>query len=174
MSPTPTLVERNDPGHSKSSSTLAWKLRKACHRSPKLTEAQKSARAAAEPRRKEILARALRIKTVENSPVNEQQLRVLRMVFDEITKYPRDSWIAILAVIIGRSFAQVKHWFSNERQKNKSGETVDWYNDLGEKIRVRPMCVELCDEFSDEFFEDVVMVFNFTSTRRLHWVENDD
>ncbi|KAJ3803422.1 hypothetical protein GGU11DRAFT_6009 [Lentinula aff. detonsa] len=165
MSPTPTLVDRSD------GSPVSWKARKACHRSPKVTEAQKCARVAKEPRRKEVLARALRIKTVENSPVNEQQYRVLRMVYDEITKYPKDNWIAIVAVVIHRSFAQVKHWFSNERQKNKSGETIDWHNELGEKIRVRPMAIELCEQWSDEFFENVVMVYNFKSFKLLHWVE---
>ncbi|KAJ3886715.1 hypothetical protein GG344DRAFT_81445 [Lentinula edodes] len=165
MSPTPTLVDRSD------GSPVSWKARKTCHRSPKVTEAQKCARAAKEPRRKEVLARALRIRTVENSPVNEQQFRVLRMVYDEITKYPKDHWIAIVAVIIHRSFAQVKHWFSNERQKNKSGETMDWHNELGEKIRVRPMAIELCEQWSDEFFENVVMVYNFKSLKLLHWVE---
>ncbi|KAJ3771436.1 hypothetical protein FB446DRAFT_690793 [Lentinula raphanica] len=164
MSPTPTLVDRGD------GSPISWKAKKACHRSPKVTEAQKCARAAKEPRRKEFLARALRIKTVENSPVNEQQYRVLRMVYDEITKYPKDHWIAIIAVIIQRSFAQVKHWFSNERQKNKAGETMDWHNELGEKIRIRPMAIELCEQWSDEFFENVVMVYNFKSLKSLHWV----
>jgi len=170
MSPTPTLVDRSDAS-SAGSPVSSWKDRKACHRSPKVSEAQKCARAAKEPRRKEVLARALLIKTVENSPVNEQQLRVLRMVYDEITKYPKDHWIAIIAVVIHRSFAQVKHWFSNERQKNKSGETIDWINEVGEKLRVRPLAVELCENWSDEFFEDVVMVYNFKAHRLLHWVD---
>jgi hypothetical protein len=91
------------------------------------------------------------------------------MVYDEITKYPKDSWVAIIAVIIHRSFAQVKHWFSNERQKNKSGDTVDCFNDLGEKIRVRPMVLH--EQWTDEFFESVVMIYNFKSHRSLHWVE---
>jgi len=93
------------------------------------------------------------------------------MVYDEITKYPKDHWIAILAVVIHRSFAQVKHWFSNERQKNKSGDTIDCINELGEKLRVRPLAVKLCENWSDEFFEDVVMVYNFKSHRLLHWVD---
>jgi len=171
MSPTPTLVDRSDAGSTSSSPVSSWKVRKACHRSPKISEAQKCARAAKEPRRKEVLGRALLIKTVENSPVNDQQLRVLRMVYDEITKYPKDHWIAILAVVIHRSFAQVKHWFSNERQKNKSGDTIDCINELGEKLRVRPLAVKLCETWSDEFFEDVVMVHNFKSHRLLHWVD---
>jgi hypothetical protein len=165
LSPTPTLVERSDL------CPISSKARKSCHRSPKVTEAQKSARAAAEPRRKQILARALRIKTVENSPVNEQQLRVLRMVFDEITKYPKDSFIAILSCIIHRSYGQTKNWFSNERCKNKSGESIDWCNNLGEKIRLRPMAIQLREEWSDEVFEEFVMVYNYTSTKRIHWVD---
>lgn len=80
MSPTPTLVDRSDAGSTSSSPVSSWKVRKACHRSPKISEAQKCARAAKEPRRKEVLGRALLIKTVENSPVNDQQLRVLYVV----------------------------------------------------------------------------------------------
>ena len=60
------------------------------------------AKAAKEPRRREVYARSIRIKTTENSPVNDRQLRVLRMVYDEITKYPRDHWIALIAVVINR------------------------------------------------------------------------
>ncbi|KAK7468714.1 hypothetical protein VKT23_003217 [Stygiomarasmius scandens] len=143
VSPTPTLTSR----------------------SSKVSAAQKCAKAAKEPRRKELYARAHRIKSTENSPVNDRQLRVLRMVYDEITKYPKDHWISIIAVVINRSFNQVKHWFSNERQKNKSGDVVETFTDTGEKIRVRPLALELCPDWTDEFFEDVLLIFNFRVIR---------
>ncbi|THV06010.1 hypothetical protein K435DRAFT_773508 [Dendrothele bispora CBS 962.96] len=89
------------------------------------------------------------------------------MVYDEITKYPKDHWIALIAVVINRSFNQVKHWFSNERQKNKTGDIVETFTDIGEKIRVRPLALELCPDWTDEFFEDVLLVFNFRIIRAL-------
>lgn len=53
-------------------------------------------------RQKENLARAMRIKSLENSPVNDRQLRVLRMVYDEITMYPSEPWMALLAIALHR------------------------------------------------------------------------
>jgi IS4 transposase len=44
-------------------------------------------------RRKELMDKANRIKSLENSPVNERQLSVLRMIYDEITMYPCESWM---------------------------------------------------------------------------------
>jgi hypothetical protein len=53
-------------------------------------------------RQKENLARATRIKSLENSPVNDRQLSVLRMVYDEITMYPSEPWMALLAIALHR------------------------------------------------------------------------
>ncbi|KAF5375054.1 hypothetical protein D9758_000451 [Tetrapyrgos nigripes] len=163
VSPTPTLVGDHT---SPSKPRYSPEPKKAC-RSSKISAAQKSAKAAKEPRRRELYSRSLQIKSTENSPVNDRQLRVLRMVYDEITKYPKDHWIALIAVIINRSFNQVKHWFSNERQKNKAGDIVETFTDIGEKIRVRPLALQLCPAWSDEFFEDVLLVFNFRVLRTL-------
>ncbi|KAF9270058.1 hypothetical protein L218DRAFT_952256 [Marasmius fiardii PR-910] len=147
--------------------------RKACHKSSKPTTSQKCAKAAIQPHRQEIMNRALRIKTVENSPANPRQLRVLRMVYDEITNYPKEHWMALIAIVIHRSFNQVKHWFSNERQKNKGGVFINWKTDLGENIRVRPMAVELSSEWSDELFEAALMIFHFRLIKLLREEEND-
>ncbi|ESK98032.1 hypothetical protein Moror_468 [Moniliophthora roreri MCA 2997] len=148
--------------------------RKPCHVSPKLTFAQKRAKEAAQPRRQETIRRAQRIKTVENSPVNPRQLRVLRMVYDEITNYPKEHWMAFIAIVIHRSFNQVKHWFSNERQKNKTGEYVTWRTELGENIRMRPSAVNLCSEWTDELFESTVMVYHFRLVRISRWEEQNE
>ncbi|KAG7099039.1 hypothetical protein E1B28_000919 [Marasmius oreades] len=148
--------------------------RKACHKSSKPTSLQKCAKAAIQPHRQEIMNRALRIKTVENSPANPRQLRVLRMVYDEITNYPKEHWMALIAIVIHRSFNQVKHWFSNERQKNKGGDFVNWKTNLGENIRVRPMAVELSSEWSDELFEAALMIFHFRLMKLLRWEEEND
>jgi hypothetical protein len=53
-------------------------------------------------RRKELLDKAKKIKSLENSPVNERQLSVLRMIYDEITMYPCESWMVLVAIIIHR------------------------------------------------------------------------
>ncbi len=53
-------------------------------------------------RRKELLDKAKKIRSLENSPVNERQLSVLRMIYDEITMYPCESWMVLVAIIIHR------------------------------------------------------------------------
>ena len=53
-------------------------------------------------RRKELMDKASKIKSLDNSPVNERQLLVLRMVYDEITMYPCESWMVLIAIIINR------------------------------------------------------------------------
>ncbi|KAL0578604.1 hypothetical protein V5O48_003395 [Marasmius crinis-equi] len=148
--------------------------RKACHKSPKPTYHQKRAKAAVQPHRQEIVNRASKIKTVENSPANPRQLRVLRMVYDEITNYPKEHWMALIAIVIHRSFNQVKHWFSNERQKNKGGDCIPWKTNLGENIRIRPLARDLSSEWSDELFEATLMVFHFRLIKLLRWEEEND
>ena len=54
-------------------------------------------------KRQELLQKATKIKSLDNSPANEHQLLVLRMVFDEITMYPCESWMVLIAIIIRRS-----------------------------------------------------------------------
>src|SRR6266545_2595870 len=53
-------------------------------------------------RRKDLMDKANKIKSLENSPVNERQLSVLRMIYDEITMYPCESWMVLVAIIIHR------------------------------------------------------------------------
>ncbi|KAF8973563.1 hypothetical protein BDZ97DRAFT_1751594 [Flammula alnicola] len=86
-------------------------------------------------RRKELLEKAIKIKSLDNSPVNERQLLVLRMVYDEITMYPCESWMVLIAIVINRAYKQVKNWFSNERQKNRVGESIPVETEDGDKVR---------------------------------------
>ncbi|KAJ6509373.1 hypothetical protein C8R47DRAFT_1035927 [Mycena vitilis] len=120
-------------------------------------------------RRKELMDRACCINSLSNSPANECQLFVLRTVFDEITMYPSEPWLVLIAVVLHRSLRQVKNWFSNERQKNRWGDVVCTRTDLGERLRLRPSALELCDQWSDAFFEEVLMIINYRTTRRLQW-----
>jgi len=108
-----------------------------------------------------MIEKAKKISSLDNSPANDRQLHVLRMVYDEITMYPNEPWMAILAIIIQRSFKQVKNWFSNERQKRGTGEDTHVTSSSGDRIRVRPMTLKNCKDWSDEWFEEVVMVHNF-------------
>ncbi|KAJ6544733.1 hypothetical protein B0H10DRAFT_1853438 [Mycena sp. CBHHK59/15] len=121
-------------------------------------------------RREELLDRACGIRSLENSPVNEHQLIVLRTVYDEITMYPSEPWLALIAVVSNRrSLKQTKNWFSNERQKNRWGDVVITQTDMGERLRLRPSAIELCDQWSDAFFEEVLMIVNYKTVRRLQW-----
>ncbi|KAF4623815.1 hypothetical protein D9613_002134 [Agrocybe pediades] len=112
-------------------------------------------------RRKELLEKACKIKSLDNSPVNERQLLVLRMVYDEITMYPSESWMVLIAIIIHRAYKQVKNWFSNERQKNRTGESVSLETEEGDKIRLRSTAYSTCQDWSDAFFEEVTMIYNY-------------
>ncbi|KAJ6604486.1 hypothetical protein DFH09DRAFT_1354231 [Mycena vulgaris] len=120
-------------------------------------------------RRKELMDRACGIKSLENSPVNDQQLLVLRTVYDEITMYPTEPWLVLMAVVLHRSLRQIKNWFSNTRQKNRWGEVVCARTDLGERLRLRPSAIELCEQWSDAFFEEVLMILNYRTARVLQW-----
>jgi len=53
-------------------------------------------------RRKQLMDKANKIKSLENSPVNDRQLSVLRMIYDEITMYPCESWMVLVAIVISR------------------------------------------------------------------------
>jgi len=112
-------------------------------------------------KRQELYDRAIKIKSLDNSPVNERQLLVLRMIYDEITMYPSESWMVLIAIVINRSFKQVKNWFSNERQKNRNGESTQFETEDGDKIRLRVPILETCQEWSDAFLMEVLMIHNF-------------
>ncbi|KAJ2932756.1 hypothetical protein H1R20_g4359, partial [Candolleomyces eurysporus] len=111
-------------------------------------------------RRRLFMERAMRIKSLDNSPVNDHQLHVLRMVYDQITMYPPESWMVLIAIVIRRAFKQVKNWFSNERQKNKEGKNVRTETKEGDKVRLRPLALQ-CPQWSDDFFEEVVMIYDY-------------
>jgi len=116
-------------------------------------------------RRKRLMDKANKIKSLENSPVNERQLSVLRMIYDEITMYPCESWMVLVAIIIHRAYKQVKNWFSNERQKNRYGDSIPTETEEGDKVRLRPSALAMPAEWSDAFFEEVVMIYNYKVQR---------
>ncbi|TFK30811.1 hypothetical protein FA15DRAFT_662866 [Coprinopsis marcescibilis] len=124
-------------------------------------------------RRQNLMEKAMRIKSLDNSPVNDHQLLVLRMVYDQITMYPPESWMVLLAIVIRRAFKQVKNWFSNERQKNKEGRSIRTQTKEGDKVRLRPMALQTwCPEWSDAFFEEVIMIYDYKVLMDLR-VSND-
>lgn len=51
---------------------------------------------------RELKGRALKIKATGNAPASEHQRLLLLMVFDEITPYPDESWLAHISVVIRR------------------------------------------------------------------------
>ncbi|KAF5323494.1 hypothetical protein D9611_005751 [Ephemerocybe angulata] len=114
-------------------------------------------------KRQLFMERAMRIKSLDNSPVNDHQLHVLRMVYDQITMYPPESWMVLIAIVIRRAFKQVKNWFSNERQKNKEGNSVRTETKEGDKVRLRPLALQpqWCPQWSDAFFEEVIMIYDY-------------
>ncbi|CAA7268019.1 unnamed protein product [Cyclocybe aegerita] len=126
-------------------------------------------------RRKELMEKASKIKSLDNSPVNERQLLVLRMIYDEITMYPCEAWMVLVAIIIHRAYKQVKNWFSNERQKNKPMKdtinTVPCETEEGDKVRMRNTALSVCQEWSDSFFEEVAMIYNYRVQRNSHFRE---
>jgi len=64
-------------------------------------------------RRQLLMERAMRIKSLDNSPVNDHQLRVLRMVYDQITMYPPESWMVLIAIVIRRCVSFTYHFFQS-------------------------------------------------------------
>lgn len=71
----------------------------------KVARPLQTAKADLKARRRKCMERALRIKSLENSPVNDRQLHVLRMVYDEITMYPSEAWMVLIAIVINRCVA---------------------------------------------------------------------
>lgn len=120
-------------------------------------------------KRKNIVEKAKKINSLDNSPANDRQLHVLRMVYEEITMYPSEPWIATLAIIIQRSFKQVKNWFSNERQKRGTGEENNVISSTGDKYRVRPISFANRQDWSDDWFEEVVMIHHYRVLCNSRW-----
>jgi len=134
-------------------------------RKSRKTELDIKTRLQMKARRKELMDKANRIKSLENSPVNERQLSVLHMIYDEITMYPSESWMVLVAIVIHRAYKQVKNWFSNERQKNRYGDSIPTETEEGDKVRLRPSALAMQAEWSDTFFEEVVMIHNYRVQR---------
>jgi len=116
---------------------------------------------------KAVIERAQKIKSVGNSPVNSSQLRLLQSVFYNITKFPSDYWIAIMAVLIKRNFSQVKTWFSNQRQHVRAEQVkrelppdpiISATTAEGVIIKFRQEGLKLATgwEWSDDIFEGTV------------------
>ena len=161
-------------------------------RSRKSAEANLKSRTQMKVKRQELLQKATKIKSLDNSPANEHQLLVLRMVFDEITMYPCESWMVLIAIIIRRSvlfpsftlkstsmcepecsaYKQVKNWFSNERQKNRSGESDIFETADGDRVRLRTSALSTCQEWSDSFMEEVLMIYNFRLLRNSRFSDD--
>jgi hypothetical protein len=64
-----------------------------------------------------------------------------------------------------RALKQVKNWFSNERQKNRTGDSISVFTDAGDKVRLRPLALQLRSDWSDSFFEEVVMIYHYKIQR---------
>ncbi|KAJ7596865.1 hypothetical protein C8J56DRAFT_299129 [Mycena floridula] len=147
-------------------------LLKASTKSFKGPRSQKAARDDKQSRQrkmKTILEQSKRIKTVGNSPVNPAQLRLLQGVYRNVTKFPPDYWIALIAVLIRRTFIQVKTWFSNQRQHTHASqvrenlpedEVVQAKTEEGVAIKFRPSALELGDKWSDDLFEGVLYIYH--------------
>ncbi|KDR85365.1 hypothetical protein GALMADRAFT_218456 [Galerina marginata CBS 339.88] len=160
------LRHSTSSNHPPSDSNFVPFLRhKSGRRTRKTAQSHLNNRVQMKNRRKELMDKASKIKSLDNSPVNERQLLVLRMVYDEITMYPCESWMVLLAIVINRAYKQVKNWFSNERQKNRTGESVPLETEDGDKVRLRSSALETCQEWSDSFFEEVVMIYNYRIQR---------
>lgn len=103
--PTPKPLECS--GTSNSRQDLAMYPSELCHnaKSKKRTSlrgAQKALKIEMAAKRREYKARALKIMTLDNSPVNHRQYILLRMVYDEITMYPSEAWMVLIALVIHR------------------------------------------------------------------------
>jgi len=140
-----------------------------------------------ETRIREIKQRALKIPSTGNTPATEQQRLVMLMVFNEITPYPDEAWLSLVAVLIDREYHQVKNWFSNQRQKKSRANRENSYHSFpttlasslrkvtchGRILRLRPSALKCCtaEEWSDQFFEEVVMVHNVKILMKLRRLE---
>ncbi|KIM47861.1 hypothetical protein M413DRAFT_62944 [Hebeloma cylindrosporum] len=159
------LRHSNTSNQSLSSDPHFVPFRRVSRRTRKTSESHLRNRMQMKTKRNELLEKATKIKSLDNSPVNERQLFVLRMVYDEITMYPCESWMVILAIVIQRAYKQVKNWFSNERQKNRTGESIPFETEDGDKVRLRSSVLSTCQDWSDSVFEEIVMIYNYRIQR---------
>ncbi|RDB29538.1 hypothetical protein Hypma_015702 [Hypsizygus marmoreus] len=161
----PSPLKRSSASNSPQSSAFSFESKRRTKltrpQTRKSSRVQQRAKAEVMGKRRERMTQALKIITLENSPVNSMQHAVLRMIYNKITAYPPESWMVLTAITIHRSFKQVKNWFSNERQKQKAGEVVSTHTDVGEKIRLCPQALQHCQEWSDNVFEGVIRIYYF-------------
>ncbi|OAX44412.1 hypothetical protein K503DRAFT_678767 [Rhizopogon vinicolor AM-OR11-026] len=131
-----------------------------------------------ENRVRELKKRALAIPSTGKTPATWRQRLLMQMVYDEITPYPDEAWVSQLGVIINRSYHQVKNWFSNQRQKDARDSRQHTPQPAtpagleaslckiscdGRDLRLRTAALESCkaEDWSDAFFDEVVMIYNF-------------
>jgi len=141
------------------------------------------ARVARNARVRELKLKALSINKgrISKEPAPDHQREVLRMVYDQITPYPDEAWIAQLALHFNCRYDKIKNWFSNSRQKDASDFRAlhpDDKYDLsaalrqitceGRELRMRPSALDSCDEeeWTDQFFYEVVLINDFRMTVR--------
>ncbi|KAF8140414.1 hypothetical protein EV363DRAFT_1151834 [Boletus edulis] len=126
---------------------------------------------------RELKSRALTIPSTGKTPATVRQRMVMQMVYDEITPYPDEAWVAQLGIMIQREYHQVKNWFSNQRQKDardsrqspQPSASSNLESSLckitcdGRDMRIRASALDVCaaDGWSDTFFDEVVMIHNF-------------
>jgi hypothetical protein len=126
---------------------------------------------------RELKSRALAIHSTGKTPATVRQRMVMQMVYDEISPYPDEAWVSQLGIIIQREYHQVKNWFSNQRQKDardsrqspQPSASSNLESSLskitcdGRDMRIRTSALDVCtaDEWSDAFFDEVVMIHNF-------------
>ncbi|KAF8560213.1 hypothetical protein OG21DRAFT_1502547 [Imleria badia] len=126
---------------------------------------------------RELKSRALAIPSTGKTPASVRQRMVMQMVYDEITSYPDEAWVSQLGIIIQREYHQVKNWFSNQRQKDardsrqspQPSASSNLESSLckitcdGRDMRIRTSALDVCaaDDWSDAFFDEVVMIHNF-------------
>ncbi|KAH0838174.1 hypothetical protein J3R83DRAFT_6425 [Lanmaoa asiatica] len=126
---------------------------------------------------RELKSRALAIPSTGKTPATVRQRMVMQMVYDEITPYPDEAWVSQLGIIIQREYHQVKNWFSNQRQKDardsrqspQPSASSNLESSLckitcdGRDMRIRTSALDVCaaDDWSDAFFDEVVMIHNF-------------
>ena len=75
---------------------------KHCDNTRQRTTRQHLKSIAQEAKRKEMIVKASRIMTVDNSPVNPRQYALLRMIYDNITRRPMQHWAVLIAIVIHR------------------------------------------------------------------------
>ncbi|KAI0931765.1 hypothetical protein AcW1_000917 [Taiwanofungus camphoratus] len=112
---------------------------------------------------------AISIKSQHNGTVNHFQTAVLEWVYETITSYPTEPWISLIAIAIGRSFYQVKHWFANRRQREPLDEEakprrsrrghLESHHIEDRLVRLRPCAIRGVDPqntWTDQGFKDAL------------------